>query len=94
MWITRFEGTVEDRPVKVSEYNDGEGERGLRVETNYGKDQILGESVRGVIAGVPVSADDTMHVEATTPEELESALIEEGFTPAGAKEIARHVILP
>lgn len=94
MWITRFEGTVEDRPVKVSEYNDGEGSRSVRVETNYGKDQILGDGVRGVIAGVPVSADDKMYVDASTPEELESALIDEGFTPGGAKEIARHVILP
>jgi len=95
MWKPIFEGTVEGRPVKLREYNDGEGTRELRVETNYGEDQMIGGNVPGVIAGAPVSADDIMHVDATTPEELERALIKDGgFLPAGAKEIARHAALP
>uniref|UniRef100_UPI003BEF0A9B hypothetical protein n=1 Tax=Burkholderia arboris TaxID=488730 RepID=UPI003BEF0A9B len=58
-----------------------------------GKDQIVGD-VPGAI-GYPVSADDTMHVEGSTPEELEQNLIELGeFSAAGAKEIARHATLP
>ncbi|VVE14550.1 MULTISPECIES: hypothetical protein [Pandoraea] len=95
MWKTVFAGTVDDRPVKLKEYNDDDGARELRVETNYGEDQILGGDVPGVIAGAPVSADDTMHVDASTPEELELNLIElGGFSPAGAKEIASHAWLP
>ncbi len=36
-----------------------------------------------------------MHVDASTPKELERNLIEEGgFSPVGAKEIARHAWLP
>ena len=92
-WTPIFDGTIDGRPVALKEWKDGEG-RQLKVETNYGEDVILGDGVRGVI-GLPVSADDKMVVEASTPEELERDLIEQGgFSPAGAKEIARHAWLP
>lgn len=90
-------GTVDNRPVKLKEYNDGDGEnpRELRVETNYGEDQLLGADVPGVIGGASVSADDPMFVDALTPEELEANLVEQGgFSTEGAKEIARHALLP
>lgn len=86
-WKTIFKGTIDGRPVTLKEWTDEEG-RALRVETNYGRDQILGD-VPGAI-GVPVAASDTMHVDATTPQELEHSLVAQGeFSPEGAKEIAR-----
>lgn len=90
MWQKVFDGRIEERPVVLKEYDDGDGGRELRVETNYGKDQIIGGDVPGVTAGAPVSADEEMHVDASTPEELEQNLVEQaGFSAAGAKEIAR-----
>ncbi|WP_042875639.1 hypothetical protein [Cupriavidus necator] len=92
-WKPIFDGTIDGRPVTLKEWKDDEG-RQLQVETNYGEDQILGDGIPGVI-GVPVSADDKMLVDASTPDELERNLIEQGgFSPAGAKEIARHAWLP
>jgi len=89
MWKTIFEGVVEGRPVVLKEYDDGDGSRELRVETNYGSDQMIGD-IPGVI-GYPVSADDSMHVDASTPEELVQKLIELGaFSVEAAKDIARH----
>lgn len=86
-WKIIFTGTIDGRPVTIKEYADDDG-RALKVETNYGKDQILGD-VPGVI-GVPVSADDTMHIDATTPEELKQNLVTQGdFSEDAAKEIAR-----
>lgn len=86
-WNNLFKGMIDGRPVTLKEWRDEDG-RALRVETNYGEDQILGD-VPGAI-GVPVSADDTMHVDATTPQELEHNLVTQGgFSPKGAKEIAR-----
>lgn len=87
-WKSIFAGSVDGRPVILKEWKDDEG-RQLRVETNYGEDQILGDGVPGVI-GVPVAADDKMYVDASTPEELEHHLVEEGgFSPKGAKALAR-----
>ena len=95
MWKTIFDGTFDDRTVKLKEYNDGDGPRELRVETNYGEDQILGGDVSGVIAGAPVSADDTMHVDASTPGELARNLVDQGgFSDESAQEIARFAKLP
>ncbi|MCX4152009.1 MULTISPECIES: hypothetical protein [Paraburkholderia] len=64
MWQKIFDGRIEERPVILKEYDDGDGGRELRVETNYGKDQIVGGDAPGVTAGAPVSADDEMHVDA------------------------------
>jgi len=86
-WKTIFTGTIDNRPVVLKEYEDEEG-RALRVETNYGTDQIIGDGIEGVI-GLPVSADDEMRVEASTPDELAQNLIDGGFSSEGAKEIAR-----
>ncbi|MFJ1258781.1 hypothetical protein [Cupriavidus sp. CuC1] len=64
------------------------------METNYGKDQILADGLPCVV-GLPVSADDKMHVEASTADELENSLVEEGgFSPEAAKEIARQAREP
>lgn len=92
-WKPIFSGTYEDRPVVLEEWDDGDG-RSLRVVTNYGKDQLLGDGIPDVIPA-PVGANDTMHVEAATVEELEINLMQEGeFSPASARDIARHARRP
>lgn len=89
MWQTVFNGRIEARPVIVKVYDDGDAPRELRVVTNYGRDQILGAEVRDVIAGAPVSADDPVEFDASSPDELAQRLTaESGFSAAAVKEIA------
>lgn len=90
-WRPVFSGADGARPFKLQEYNDGE-QRALRVVTTYGKDQILADGVATI--GLPVSADEEMHIDAQTPEELHEQLLENGFSELVAAEIVRHARLP
>jgi len=86
-WTQVFSGSIDDRPVIIKVWDDGES-HSIRVETNYNKDQIIGDLPD--VIGVPVSANEPMNVDGATPEELERILVEDGgFSEAGAKEIAR-----
>lgn len=88
MWQTVFDGRIEARPVIVKVYDDGDAPRELRVVTNYGKDEILGDGVRDVVAGAPVSAADPVEFDASSPDELAQRLTaESGFSAAAVKEI-------
>ncbi|QNA88068.1 hypothetical protein G4G28_05445 [Massilia sp. Dwa41.01b] len=90
-WRPVFAGADGDRPFKLQEYNDG-GDRALKVVTTYGKDEILGDGVATI--GLPVSADEEMHIDAQTPEELHAKLLENGFSEIVAAQIVRHARLP
>lgn len=92
-WNQLFKGTIENRPVTLEEWIDEEA-HALRVVTNYGRDQLLGDGIPDVIPAV-VSSDEAMHVEATSAEDLEVQLVQDGeFSPVAAREIASHARRP
>lgn len=88
-WNSVFAGTIESRPVKLLVWDDGESQS-YRVETNYNRDQFIGDAP-GVI-GVPVSADDIMHIDGETADELQGLLVTHGeFSQHAAAELVSHV---
>jgi len=86
-WTPLFEGSIDDRPVKLSKYHSGE----LRVKT----EQLETESTEGSfeqgsrVFPVVISAGDPITIEANTPDQLIQELRVCGFSEKGAKEIAR-----
>jgi hypothetical protein len=79
-WNLRFNGDIENRPVKLWAYGDS-GE--LKVETTQ-----LGDFADPTIVMV-ISDGDKIEFEATDTKDLVVQLLDVGFTEAGAREIAR-----
>ena len=87
MWQKLFDGRIEERPVVLKESDGGDGSRTLRVETSYSRDNVHSGDVRDLIIGA-VSTDGELHVDASTPEELERRLIEQaGFPRLGPRRL-------
>lgn len=87
-WNQRFQGTIDDRPVVLSQYHSGE----LKVETTQLQNEVTNGSFKPGSTVFPsvISAGDRIVIEAATPDELVKELKASGFSDKGASEIARH----
>lgn len=86
-WIPLFEGSIDDRPVKLLKYHSGE----LKVETNQLKTELTNGSFEqgSTVFPIVISAGDLITIEADTADQLIQELIVCGFSESGAKEIAQ-----
>jgi hypothetical protein len=88
VWTQIFSGEVEGRNVTLSRYTSGE----LRVTTTQKYTEATEASSDGITHVFPVviSEGDTIEVDATTAQELESELQQVGFSAQAAQQIVAH----
>lgn len=88
VWTQIFSEEVEGRNVTLSRYTSGE----LRVTTTQKYTEATEASSDGIAHVFPavISEGDTIQVDATTAQELESELQQVGFSAQAAQQIVAH----
>jgi hypothetical protein len=90
-WNSLFEGTIEDRPVKLSRLGDSIH---LKAETTRGKAGI-GYERQGCCAIMPIvlKQGTPITLQADSAEQLAKELREQGFSQQASQEILHSALL-
>ena len=85
-WITIYNGEIEGRKVELLRYGSGE----LTVITTQKETEVSSGYSDGSTHILPyvISEGNVIHIDANTPDELESELQGVGFSSNGAKQIS------
>jgi hypothetical protein len=84
-WNPIFDGTIENRPVKIEMYDEG----GYRVHTTQGEDDpgTVQSDDSSILIIPPTSKGMQITIEGEAPEDIRNDLVSEGFSAAAADDI-------